>query len=262
MPFAGVWLRSAFLPRTADMAELFADLHIHSCLSPCADDDMTPNNICGMASLKGLGIIALTDHNTCGNCRSFLSVAKKNGVIGVAGMELTTSEDIHVVCLFPELDDAMRFDSFVDTKRMKIKNKPEIFGDQLILDGEDHIIGIDEFLLPNATSISIEEVGRIVSEYGGVCYPAHIDRQANGIIAILGTLPFEPSFSTVELHSRDSVSEYKDKYGLSDKLIVISSDAHYLTDMRDAESSVSLFAEPDDHSALRRELIKMLGGKL
>lgn len=244
------------------MKEYYYDLHLHSCLSPCGDEDNSPNNIAGMAKLCGLDIAALTDHNTCKNCPAFFRAAERNGIIPIAGMELTTSEDIHVVCLFPELDDAMRFDSFVDTKRMKIKNKPEIFGDQLILDGEDHIIGIDEFLLPNATSISIEEVGRIVSEYGGVCYPAHIDRQANGIIAILGTLPFEPSFSTVELHSRDSVSEYKDKYGLSDKLIVISSDAHYLTDMRDAENSVSLFAEPDDHSALRRELIKMLGGKL
>ena len=102
---------------------------------------MTPANIAGMAMLNGLNIVALTDHNSCGNCETFLKVAKANGLIGVAGMELTTAEDIHVVCLFPELDDAMRFDSFVDTKRMKIKNKPEIFAkaDKFLL-LEDYII--------------------------------------------------------------------------------------------------------------------------
>ncbi|MBQ2875443.1 MAG: PHP domain-containing protein [Clostridia bacterium] len=242
------------------MREYFYDLHLHSCLSPCGDEDNTPNNIAGMASLCGLDIVALTDHNTCKNCPAFFEAAERCGIIPIAGMELTTSEDIHVVCLFERLEDAMRFDEFVDTARLKIKNKPNIFGEQLILDGFDNVIGKEEYLLPNATSISIEDAPDAVRRYGGICYPAHIDRMSNGIIAVLGTLPPSPSFSAIELHSRDKQEEYQRMYDLSGKKIVISSDAHYLQDMRDAENWVLLSAERDDPDAVRHELIKALGG--
>ena len=82
------------------MNRYYYDLHIHSCLSPCGDNDNTPNNIAGMATLCGLNIVALTDHNSCKNCPAFFAAAKKYGIIPIAGMELTTSEDIHIVCLF------------------------------------------------------------------------------------------------------------------------------------------------------------------
>ena len=129
------------------MTPYYYDLHIHSCLSPCSDDDMTPNNIAGMAALKGLQIVALTDHNTCKNCPAFFAACKRQGIIPVAGMELSTAEDIHLVCLFEELDAAMRFDAVINTHLMNIKNKPEIFGDQFILDSDDEIIGNEEKLL-------------------------------------------------------------------------------------------------------------------
>ena len=89
------------------MRKLFYDLHLHSCLSPCGDNDMTPNNMAGMASLKGLQIAALTDHNSSKNCPAFLAACEKNGIVGIAGMELTTSEEIHLVCLFEYLDAAL-----------------------------------------------------------------------------------------------------------------------------------------------------------
>ena len=124
------------------------DLHVHSCLSPCADNDNTPNNIAGMAHLSGIKIVALTDHNSAKNCPAFFEAAKRYGIVPVAGMELTTSEDIHVVCLFEELENAMRFDEFIAAKRVLIKNRTDIFGDQLILDGNDEMIGTEEHLLP------------------------------------------------------------------------------------------------------------------
>ena len=134
------------------------DLHNHSCLSPCADNDNTPNNIAGMAYLSGIKIVALTDHNSLKNCPAFFEAAKKYGIIPVAGTELTTSEDIHLVCLFEHLDKAMRFDEYLQSRRVLIKNRVEIFGDQLILDGEDNVIGSDEHLLPNATTVSLEMI--------------------------------------------------------------------------------------------------------
>ena len=99
---------------------------MHSCLSPCGDDDMTPNNIAGMGVLNGLNIMALTDHNTSKNCPAFFKAAKKNGIIPIAGMELTTAEDIHIVCLFPELEAAMEFDNTVDLHRIKYPNRTDI----------------------------------------------------------------------------------------------------------------------------------------
>ncbi|MCQ2441338.1 MAG: PHP domain-containing protein, partial [Clostridia bacterium] len=180
------------------MNKYYYDLHIHSCLSPCADNDNTPNNIAGMASLCGLNIVALTDHNTCKNCPAFFTAAKRYGIIPIAGMELTTSEDIHVICLFDTLNNSLSFDEEINSRRIFIKNRTDIFGDQLILDSDDNVIGIDENLLSNATDVSIDEVPKIVSKYGGICYPAHIDRQANGIIEVLGTFPQTPIFNAVE----------------------------------------------------------------
>ena len=218
------------------MKKYYYDLHTHSCLSPCADDDNTPNNLLGMASLAGIEVLALTDHNSTKNCPAFFKAAKNYGIIPIAGMELTTSEDIHAICLFKTLSDAMAFDRELDNYRVKFENRPKIFGNQLILDENDNIIEEEKYLLSNATEISIEDAPEIVSRFNGVCYPAHIDRESNGIIATLGTFPESPYFSAVEFHNAEKIAAYKEKYAISDKHIVISSDSHYLTDIKDKEN--------------------------
>ena len=242
------------------MRRYYYDLHIHSCLSPCGDEDNTPNNIAGMASISGLDIVALTDHNTCKNCPAFFAAAEKYGIIPIAGMELTTSEDIHTVCLFETLSDAMNFDAYIDTQRIKIKNRPEFFGEQLILNGEDELIGKDDFLLSNATLISIDDVKEKVNSYGGICYPAHIDRSSNGIIAVLGTIPPDTSFTLFGLHDGERIKEYSERYGIPENKFLISSDAHCLTDMRDKQFYVELDAEDDSPAAVRRKLFELLRG--
>ena len=235
------------------------DLHTHSCLSPCGDSDNTPNNIAGMAVISGIDILALTDHNTCKNCPAFFEAAARYGIIPIAGMELTTSEDIHVVCLFERLEDAMSFDRDIGTHRILIKNRADIFGDQQILDSEDNIIGEEEFLLSNATDISIEDVPELVRAHRGICYPAHIDRDANGIISVLGTLPPTPHFSCVELRDLNKTSEYTEKYGLQDKLILTGSDAHYLENIGDSMGTVLLDTDKDSPPDVRRKLFEKLG---
>jgi len=240
------------------MNKYYYDFHLHSCLSPCGDDDNTPNNIAGMAAVLGLNIIALTDHNTCKNCPAFFQAAKRYGVIPVAGMELTTSEDIHVICLFENLSDAMAFDNEIDTRRVKIKNRTDIFGNQFILDGEDNITGEDEFLLSNATTVSLDEAPEIVKKYNGICYPAHIDRQSNGVIAVLGTFPETPDFDIVEFNRKENVSEYTEKYSLGDKTVIISSDAHILTDMRERENYLEIDDEPYSSEFVRHNLFEIL----
>lgn len=240
------------------MNKYYYDFHLHSCLSPCGDDDSTPNNIAGMATLCGLNIIALTDHNTCKNCPAFFEACKRYGVIPVAGMELTTAEDIHVVCLFETLEDAMAFDAEIDTRRVKIPNRTDIFGNQWILDGEDNQIGEEEYLLSNATTVSLEEVPALVKAFHGICYPAHIDRQANGVISVLGTFPATPHFDIVEINQKEKVAEYVERYGLQDKKVLISSDAHYLTNMREKENYFEVEDEPYSGALVRHNIFEKM----
>ena len=168
-----------------------------------------------MAKLSGLDIVALTDHNSVKNCPAFFEAAARYELIPIAGMELTTSEEIHVICLFEMLDDALRFGEEIDRRRLPVKNRPDIFGEQLIMDGEDNLIGKEENLLSVATDISVEELPALVHEYGGICYPAHIDRESGGIIAILGTLPDDLGFGTVEFRDSANAKEYSERFNLS-----------------------------------------------
>jgi len=241
------------------MTDYFCDLHIHSCLSPCGDDDMTPANIAGMAALNGLGIVALTDHNSSKNCPAFFDACKRNGLIPVPGMELTTAEDIHVVCLFRSLEDAMAFDAYVDCHRMKIPNKPEIFGNQRVMDAEDNVIGEEPALLINAADISLDDAYREVLSRGGVAYPAHIDRQSNGVVAVLGVFPAEPPFTAYELNDASSDEEYRDRFPILKGLSrAVSSDAHYLWDIAEARFSIPLDDEPYSSANVRNRLIDYL----
>lgn len=229
------------------------DLHIHSCLSPCGEDDMTPCNIAGMGYLNGLKIMALTDHNTAKNCPAFYAACRAYGIVPVPGMELTTAEDVHMVCLFPELETALAFDKTVEERRMKVRNKPAIFGEQVIMGEEDVPIGNDPWFLPAATSLSIEEGAKLVRSMGGICYPAHIDREANGLLAILGAFPETPVFTLAELHDED-------KRDLAEgRKILVSSDAHRLWEISDGSFFVHLDVEPEaGEEAVRKALFAML----
>ena len=245
------------------MSTYRCDLHIHSCLSPCGDEDMTPGNIVGMALLNGLNIVALTDHNSTKNCPAFFKIAKAHGVIPVAGMELTTSEDVHAVCLFRDLESAMSFGEYVDNHRFNIKNEPDIFGRQLIMDENDEVCGEEEHLLINASYLSLDDAYREVSSRGGVCYPAHIDRSSNGIISMLGDFPPEPHFTAFELNNETSLQGCLAKYPiLTERSLVhvASSDAHYLTDISEEGFAIDIDDEPYSSDLVRNRLIDHLLG--
>ena len=224
---------------------------------------MTPGNIAGMAVLNGLQIVALTDHNSAKNCPAFFKACKAYGLIPVAGMELTTAEDIHAVCLFRDLEGAMEFDRYVESKRFPIKNKSAVFGHQLFVDENDEVVGEEEILLINAVGISLEEAHREVTERGGVCYPAHIDRSSNGIISMLGDFPPEPRFTAFELNSADSLADCRSKFPiLTERGLhhVAASDAHYLTDISETGYPIELSDEPYSSALVRNRLIDFLLG--
>lgn len=240
------------------MSRYFYDLHLHSCLSPCGEDDMTPANIAGMASLCGLQLVALTDHNTCGNCRAFVQACRRYGIVGVPGMELTTAEEIHLVCLFPTVEAAEEFSAAVAKARFPIKNRPAVFGNQFYMDEEDNVLGQEPNLLIPATRLDLEAGTALALAHGGAAFPAHIDRPSNGIIGILGALPEKPFFPTLELNDPENREQYVRDYGLEGRRLLCSSDAHRLESMRDASQWIELEDEPYSSQKVRNELIRIL----
>ena len=244
------------------MNKYFYDLHIHSCLSPCGDDDMTPNNIAGMAALNGLNIVALTDHNSCKNCPAFFEACKKQGLIAIAGMELSSAEDIHFVCLFPELEQAMAFDKEIERHLPDIKNRADIFGNQLILDGNDEQIGTEDNLLITATDLWAADAIALARSFGAHVRPAHIDRTSNGIISILGDIPKEYGFNFVEFNDKDNIkSIFRDYPSLDGCSTIVSSDAHHLWDINEADNFFEIDDEPYSSAEVRRRFFDMLAAK-
>lgn len=239
------------------MERLSYDLHIHSCLSPCGDNDNTPNNILNMARLNGLDVIALTDHNSAKNCPAIIEARDRMGLsmIVLCGMELCCSEEVHVVCLFDTLDKAMAFDEYVYTTLPPIKNRPEKFGRQIILDSFDENEKEEERLLITASSISVNEVDGLMRKFGGVAFPAHIDRKSYSILSSLGEFPPECNFSTAELKDLSRYDELCQKHPLLSEMRIISnSDAHYLWDISEGEQTMEV------HSCSSRGVIDYLSG--
>lgn len=240
------------------MNRYYYDLHIHSCLSPCADDDMTPANIAGMASLKGLTLLALTDHNSCKNCPAFFEACNAFGIVPVPGMELTTAEDIHLVVLFPSLEQAMEFDQQIHDRIIPVKNRPDIFGNQWVVDSDDNLLETEETLLINATDLDVASALELVHRFGGAVYPAHIDRPSNGMVAILGTVPAEYGFTSVEFNDYEQREEILAEHGLENCNTLCSSDAHNLGRINEAEHFIDLEDEPYSSALVRQRLIEFL----
>lgn len=226
--------------------KLSYDFHIHSCLSPCGDADMTPQNIANMAKIMGYDIIALTDHNTCLNCPALMKVGEEIGITVIPGMELCTSEEVHVVCLFPSLDDALAFSDYVYSTLPPIKNKPKVFGEQNICDENDEITGVEEKLLITASGISTMKAVEVVKSYNGICYPAHIDRSSFSILSNLGTIDESFGFNAAEIFDISKEKDLKEKHPYLDTIKIVSdSDAHYLENMRIPENC---YIELDENS--------------
>lgn len=214
--------------------ELRYDLHIHSALSPCGDEDMTPNNIVNMAKICGLDMIAVSDHNTAGNVAAAMKVGKEVGVTVVPAMELETAEEIHVLCLFSTLEGLLRFEEEqVAPALPAVSNDPKIFGHQYFLDEEDRVVGEETRYLINATAISLEGLPALVRSYGGIAIPAHIDKQTKSLVGNFGMVGDYMGFHCFEL-SRNLPENFiiaTPGLGKRPYRYLHDSDAHYLQDI-------------------------------
>lgn len=197
------------------------DFHIHSCLSPCGDLEMSPNAIVAQAKKKGLDCIALSDHSCVENLPAFHEVCLRESMPCLYGLEATSSEEVHVLCLFDSLDPAMEFGRKVYDAIVNVPNDPEKFGDQPIVTADEDVVGFVDKLLIGATDISFFDLVPMALEIGALCIPAHIDREYSGAIGQLGFLPDFP-YDAVEVVAKQAPS------GADKWPIVHFSDAHYL----------------------------------
>ncbi|MBO5060062.1 MAG: PHP domain-containing protein [Clostridia bacterium] len=217
---------------------LYYDFHIHSALSPCGDKDMTPNNIVNMAALSGLNAIALSDHNTVGNVRAAMAVGRACGVSVVPAMEVETAEEVHVLTLYPSIDAAEEAAAVVYKSLPDIKNRPDIFGEQLFMDEDDNVTGYEEKLLISPTSLSFDALFDLVKSVGGIFVPAHVDRHSYSVLTNLGFIPDNLDIKCIEV---SKATEDLDAYlaartELKKYSIFRNSDAHYLADIAYAEA--------------------------
>ena len=219
--------------------KLSFDLHLHSCLSPCGDKDMTPANIAAMCSLAGLDVVALTDHNSARNCAAFEQAAHRHGLLAVPGMELCTREEVHVVCLFPTVERAMAFSDYVGSKLPAVPNRPEIFGQQILMDSGDAVLGEESLLLVGAADIGLYELPDLMEEYGGLAFPAHIDRPSNSLLSQLGLWTPDLDFPLAEVspYCPENLFERNDLRNLRH---ISACDAHDLTQIPDAHQYMEL----------------------
>ena len=219
--------------------KVYYDLHMHSCLSPCGADDMTPNNLVHMAALAGLQVIALSDHNTTRNVPAAAAVGKEAGVLVVPAMELTTKEDIHVLCLLPDLEAAESLRQYVYPRLPQRKNRPKAFGHQYVMNEKDEIMEEEPQLLSFGSSIGIYEAKALLERFGGFAVPAHIDRASYSLIGVMGLVDPEMGFTVYETTPGCDRQKLMEQYHFSGGFLS-NSDAHDLTAIPDASRTLEI----------------------
>ncbi|WZL74680.1 PHP domain-containing protein [Clostridiaceae bacterium 35-E11] len=221
--------------------KLAVDLHIHTALSPCGDEAMTPNNIIGMSLLKGLDAIAITDHNSVENCEACLEIAHKKDIVVIPGMEVQTKEEVHLICLFRDMASAFDFQSLIYERLTHKENLPQIFGRQLVFNVRDEIIKENTKMLISSANISVNEVFDKMHKVKGVVIPAHVDKSVYSIIANLGFIPMDLAIKTLEISKLCNVEQMEKKYkNLNKYQLIRNSDAHYLRDILERESFIEV----------------------
>jgi len=179
-----------------------------------------------MSYIKGLNIISVTDHNSTKNLPAIIKVSD-NKIKIIPGIEVTTKEEVHVLCYFKNLYEASEFGDIIYESLPNIINNPVLFGQQNIYNEDDEIIGNLDKLLLSAASFSLKELDFMIKEYHGIMVPAHINKKSNSILGILGFIPDNLEFTFVEIYNK---SDINDKLLKKYKLL-INSDAHILTDI-------------------------------
>lgn len=205
-----------------------ADLHIHTLLSPCGSLEMSPENIVATALKKKIDILAITDHNSTKQAPLIMEMAEKNGIYVLPGAEVNSSEEVHCLTLFETIDQINQFQFFIDQHMVPIPNKPETFGDQVVVDADEMIVEEVKHLLITALDVPLLEIEQKAHQLGGLVIPAHVDRSYNGIVSQLGFIPNDLKIDAIELSKNADLETWQTNGKLPEGVAVIrSSDAHH-----------------------------------
>lgn len=199
---------------------MLADLHNHSCLSPCGSLDLSPRVLVERAVQRGIEILALTDHNTVANGPAFARLCCHCGIVPLFGMEATTREEVHVLCLFDTLEKALTFGERIAELLPPFPHDPERMGDQVIVNENDEIEGVIDVYLGSALDVGLDEIGPLAESFGGLVIPAHVDRPAFSMTSQLGFVSPGPWAALECVRLPPSV----DTLGYP---LITGSDAHY-----------------------------------
>lgn len=226
---------------SGDLGVCFADLHIHSCLSPCGDLDMSPRNIVRIAKEKGLDMIAITDHNSMRNVETCVEIGNKKGIFVIPGCEVATQEEVHCLAYFPNMEATKAFQRYLDEHLPNVKNDPSVFGYQVAVDENDTIIYEEDKLLIMGLNQDIGSVAKKIAELGGIFVLAHIDRAKNSIFSQLGFIPFDLKYDALEISRHTTPENFlKVHPELAEKRFLQSSDAHYPQDIASVHTCLTM----------------------
>lgn len=212
------------------MLRLFkADLHIHTCLSPCTELNMSAHGILTAAEKKGIDILGICDHNSSENSLAIMKAAEKTQIHILPGMEVTSEEEVHVLALFDDIEDAQKLQEHI-YRNLPGKNDEETFGMQVLVNDKEEVMGFSDKLLIGATTIPLDEVLRLIHDLNGLAIASHIDREAFSIIGQLGFIPDNLGLDALEISPSITPEEAKKKYAYNYP-ITSSSDAHHPDDI-------------------------------
>lgn len=221
--------------------EVKADLHIHTTLSPCGDIEMSPRNIVKKALERGVGIIAITDHNSTLQAPIIEKLGKREGLMVLCGAEITTKEEVHVIVLAPAPKELELLQSYLSSNLIKVPNNPNVFGYQLVVDEDENVIHQEDSLLIGAIDKSIEEVEQFAKSINALFIPAHIDKQQNSLIGQLGFLPPSLKPDALELSPRCVFESFiSNNAYLRGNSFITSSDAHYCNQIGSAPCNLDI----------------------
>lgn len=222
------------------MAQLYsADIHIHTSLSACAADDASPLRIVNRARQRGLDIIAITDHNSCQHVEAAVVAGERVGLVVWPGMELQTREEVHLLCLFPEVGSALQFQALVYPHLPDLENRSDRLGRQLLYDSDGRPAEECRRLLLVSTDLGLDAAYDLVTRSGGVCLPAHIDRRAYSLHGVLGPVPTGIPFPGYEVSRSQSIPTILEACPwIREGSLVASSDAHRLEDVVSGKTSL------------------------
>ncbi len=202
---------------------MLADLHIHSCLSPCASLEMSPRLIAATAAAKGIRLAALTDHNSARNTPAFAETCRTVGIQPLFGMEVTTVEECHVLTIFDKLEQAAAMEQWVAASQPREPLNLKFFSDQPVVDAEENILEMIDYYLGAATTHSIESVQRQTHKFDGIFIPSHINRAAFSVESQLGFLP-PGTYDAIEVQPQ-VLKQYQRRY--PHLPVITASDAHH-----------------------------------